>query len=60
MTTTASPPASAAPPILTFADIITAMERDPELREALREYIMDAEVRQLPAPSHPALSRRRP
>lgn len=49
MTTTTFPPASAAMPTATFADILLAMERHPELREAMRQHILDEEIRQLPA-----------
>ena len=49
MTTTAVPPASATAPIRTFADILSAMGRDPELREAMRQHVLDEEFQQLPA-----------
>ena len=49
MTTTTFPPASAATPTATFADILLAMERHPELREAMRQHILDEEIQQLPA-----------
>ena len=51
MTTTpiaaASP--SAATSIYTFADILAAMEHNPELRSAMRQHILDLEFQQLPA-----------
>ena len=49
MTTTTFPPASAATPTATFADILLAMERHPELREAMRQHIIDEEIQQLPS-----------
>ena len=49
MTTTAALPASAATPIHTFADILAALARDPELREAVRQHVLDEEFQQLPA-----------
>ena len=36
-------------PINTFQDILDAMERDPELRDALRRHILSDELLQLPA-----------
>lgn len=33
----------------TFDDILAAMDRDPRLREAVRERVLDAEIRRLPA-----------
>lgn len=35
--------------ISTFEDILTVMARDPQLREAMRQHILDDEIRQLPA-----------
>ena len=35
-------------PIATFEDILTAMENDPSLREAMRQHILDQEFLQLP------------
>ena len=49
MTTTAVPPASAAAPVRSFADILSAMGRNPELRAAMRQHVLDAEWQQLPA-----------
>lgn len=49
MTTTAVLPASAAAPVRSFADILSAMGRNPELREAMRQHVLDAEWQQLPA-----------
>ena len=51
MTTTPAAAASpsAATPIYTFADILSAMERNPELRTAMRQHILDLEFQQLPA-----------
>lgn len=49
ITTTAVPPASAAAPVRSFADILSAMGRNPELREAMRQHVLDEEFQQLPA-----------
>lgn len=54
MTTTPSTSASASPsaattPIPTFADLLAALERNPELRAAMRQHILDQEFQQLPA-----------
>ena len=49
MTTTAFPPESATTPIATFGDILSALDRNPELREAMRQHILDEEIRQLPS-----------
>ena len=35
-------------PIVTFGDILTAMESDPKLREAMRQHVLDQEFLQLP------------
>ena len=35
--------------ISTFEDILAVMARDPQLREAMRQHILDDEIRQLPA-----------
>ena len=48
MTPAAASP-SAATPIYTFADILAAMEHNPELRSAMRQHILDLEFQQLPA-----------
>ena len=40
---------AATTPIQTFKDILDAMERDPQLQEALRQYVLDEEIRRLPA-----------
>ena len=45
----ASASPSAATPIHTFADILAAMERNPELRAAMRQHILEQEFQQLPA-----------
>ena len=49
MTPAAAASPSAATPIHTFADILAAMERNPELRTAMRQHILDLEFQQLPA-----------
>ena len=49
MTTTPAVSPSAATPIHTFADLLAAMERNPELRVAMRQHILDLEFQQLPA-----------
>ena len=49
MTTTPAASPSAATPIYTFADILAAMEHNPELRSAMRQHILDLEFQQLPA-----------
>ena len=36
-------------PIYSFQDILRILEQNPELREAMRRYILDEELRQLPA-----------
>ena len=48
-TTPAAASPSAATPIYTFADILAAMEHNPELRAAMRQHILDLEFQQLPA-----------
>ena len=48
-TTPAAASPSAATPIYTFADILAAMEHNPELRSAMRQHILDLEFQQLPA-----------
>ena len=49
MTTTPAISPSAATPIHTFADLLAAMERNPELRVVMRQHILDLEFQQLPA-----------
>ena len=51
MTTTPIPvPASAEhTPIRTFADVLQAMSQDPALAEAVRQHVLDDELRRLPA-----------
>ena len=36
-------------PIQTFADILRAMSREPALAEAVRQHVLDDELRRLPA-----------
>ena len=47
-TTPAAASPSAATPIYTFADILAAMEHNPELRSAMRQHILEQEFQQLP------------
>ena len=35
--------------ITTFEDILAVLEQNPQLREAMRNYILDEELKQLPA-----------